>query len=378
MTRLTTTRRAVLAGLGTGITAGLTGADALARQTGTGYALVQGDACAPIRPLRGRESVRAFYDYRLPQRYVSDANGGFGGEAVPYSSVGTTALQRAQTSIAFLYRGPGGLSLVFVHGSVDDTSPGSVTFRIAGLPEGGDWIVRDDYYLDPETGEPHETNYDRWAVEGSAHRIDWTWDRDRTDGGVFGYLGDEFDVYVEPGFNEAAALFGRHYQGRLTDWEFLTITANGLTRLSLALDEPIRVVTGHCVDASGPGPTGPPPDLPTRPGRDEEEDGQGKDDDPGPDDDDGDEETGRPTEDEPDEGDGGAEEDDRGPWRDEEEGDDNWDDEDDWRPGNDEWGPGNDDWVPGEDANDDEGGDDDDEREKDEEGDDDDEGGDDD
>jgi len=243
----TPTRRTLLSAIGTGFTAGLFGSGATAtRRTQSQYRLVQGDTCVPIRPMSRQVPADAFYDYQLPQKHVSDANGASVGDTVQYASAGTTDFQRAQTSILFLYQGPNGLSLVVVHGSVQSSDAGAVTFRISGLPENGSWIVKDDLYRDPDTNDKASTNYDRWDTDGTDHRIDWTWGSSGTDGGVFRGLGDDFEVVIDPAFNGDAALYDQHYEGTVTDWELLNGSADNLERISLGKDEPIRITADSC------------------------------------------------------------------------------------------------------------------------------------
>jgi hypothetical protein len=243
----TSTRRALLSAIGTGFTAGLIGTDAMAmRGTESRYILVQGDTCVPIRPMGLQVPVTTFYDYQLPRKRISDANGASVGDTAEYASAGTISLQRAQTSLLFLYQEPQGLSLVVVHGSVRNSDAGAVTFRISGLPKDGDWIVKDDFYRNPDTGNKASTNYDRWDVDGTDHRIDWTWGSGGTDGGVFRGLGEDFEVVIDPAFNEDAALYNRHYEGRVTDWELLSGSSDDPERISLSMDEPIRITTGSC------------------------------------------------------------------------------------------------------------------------------------
>lgn len=252
--KLTPTRRTVLSTIGTGFTAGLLGTEATAtRQEESQYILVQGDTCVPVQPMRSQTPVEAFYEYQLSQEYVSDANGAVSGNTARFASAGTADLQRGQTSLLFLYQGPEGMSLVVVHGSIDGADGGAVTFRISGLPEDGRWVVKDDLYRNPDTGERAATNYDRWTVDGTDHRIDWTWGRSGTDGGVFRALNDDFEVAIDPAFNEDAALYNEHYEGTVTDWEFLSGVADDPKRISLSLDEPIRITTGSCKDSSASG-----------------------------------------------------------------------------------------------------------------------------
>lgn len=254
-----TTRRVVLSTIGAGLTAGLAGPAATAvggeeerggPAAGPAYVLIQDGACTPVRALRGDEPVESVYGYHLPEIYVSEENGATPGEP-QYASTGTTELQRPQTSIAFLYRGPEGLSLVVVHGDLEARDGGSVTFRLSGLPRSGRWLVKDDRYRHPDTGEIVPGNKDRWDVEGTEHRVDWTWGAAGTDGGAFGSLGDDFEVTIDPAFNEAAALHGEHYQGTVTDWAFVTATPDGHEHVPLQMDEPLLIRPGDCEGGTG-------------------------------------------------------------------------------------------------------------------------------
>lgn len=257
-TDTSTTRRVVLSTIGAGLTAGLAGPAATTAggeedrdgpAADPAYALLQGDSCTPVRAFRGDEPVEAVYGFHLPEMYVSEENGATVGEPT-YASTGTTELQRPQTSIAFLYRGPEGLSLVVVHGDLEARDGGSVTFRLSGLPESGRWLVKDDLYRQPDDGEVADGNHDRWDVDGAEHRVDWTWGAAGTDGGAFGYLGDDFEVAIDPAFNEAAALYGEHYEGTVTDWAFVSATSDGHEHVSLDLDEPILIRPGDCEDGT--------------------------------------------------------------------------------------------------------------------------------
>ncbi|WP_134670669.1 hypothetical protein [Halorussus marinus] len=245
--RSTVSRRALLSALGTGVLGAFAGGGAATqRRRASDYAVVQGDRCEPVAPVRGRLPVEEFYDYQLPKKYVSEENGASIGFATRYASAGTVELQREKTSLLLLYRGPKGLSLVVVHGRIESSIGGSVTFGLDGLPSGGEWAVRDDFYRNPNTGVVASTNFDRWRVDGSEHVVDWTWGKAGTDGGAFRGLGENFDVVVRPGFNEDAALEGEHYEGEITDWEFLSGSAGVSERVSLDLDRPIRIRTGTC------------------------------------------------------------------------------------------------------------------------------------
>lgn len=236
-----TTRRRVLGLLGFAVSGGGLGG-VVGRAAGTppdAFVFEQDDRCTAVVPVRGEQSAAAFYDW-------DEA-------ATTYSSVGTTELQRDDTSLLFLYESPAGVYLVVVHGRLGGSDDGgSASFRIEGLPDSGTWVVRDDYYDGP-------SNYDRWSVQGDRIGIDWTWAVGRTDGGVFGPLGDAFDLAVYPAFNADAALDGQYYHGSVADWQVLSATpAGGVERRSLDMDRPVRLRTGACRggpdDRTGSGP----------------------------------------------------------------------------------------------------------------------------
>ncbi|MFC4549994.1 MULTISPECIES: hypothetical protein [Halorussus] len=256
----TATRRAILSAVGAGLAAGATATSAGAeRPTANEYVLEQGDRCVPVRAFDGDKPVETFYGYHLPKRYAIAANGAITDlrSDAYYASVGTEAFQRPNTSIAMLYRGPEGLSLVFVHGAVGEKQTGgAVSFEFSGLSADGEWAVKDDLYLNPDTGRPASTNYDRWSTDGTSQRIDWTWGANGTDGGAFRGLGDDVDVTVDPAFNEDAALYGEHYEGDVERWQFLTGSADDPERISLAMDEPIRIRAGSCGSSGGGGSSG--------------------------------------------------------------------------------------------------------------------------
>jgi hypothetical protein len=195
-------------------------------ETRSGYVIEQGDTCYPVEPLGdGTTSVETFYNYS---------------EESDFSSAGTTALQREDTSIVFLYDGSEGLSLVFVHGAAQgDSDGGSASVTISRLPDGTEWVVEDDRY-------PDDSQFDRWSTPNGSTTVDWTWTNSRTDGGALRGFDGEFAVTVEMQFNEAAALFGEYYEGRVTAWEFLTGDASDPKRRTLSVEEPLVVRTGTC------------------------------------------------------------------------------------------------------------------------------------
>lgn len=240
-------RRSVLRGvgaLGGAVTLGTR--RAAATDDGPGYVLVQADTCIPMTPLSGDEPVEDLYDYRLPERYVSEENGASDPGTGPYySSAGTDSLQAADSSVMFLYDGPDGLSLVVVHGAVAGSGGGSATFTVSNVPEESSWVVKDDYYLNPETGKIADSNYDRWNTSGHSHEIDWTW-VGKTDGGALRGLGDDFELRIDPEFNEDAALYEEHYEGDVEDWQAVVGSQTGIKRVGLKLDEPVILRSGEC------------------------------------------------------------------------------------------------------------------------------------
>jgi hypothetical protein len=251
-------RRRILQGLGSAVglgalsgVVGATGSDSDATATGSsrsaGYSLRQGEACLPLAPLRGDESVERMYDYRVPERYASADNGATDPGSGPYfSSVGVQPLERANTSLLFLYEGPEGLSLVAVHGAVGDGSGGAARFTVSGVPSSATWAVKDDLYRDPDTGDVAGSNYDRWKTRGDRHRIDWTWGDGGTDGGALRGLGAEFHLRIDPAFNDDAPLYGEHYEGDVSDWYALVPGREGITGVSLSMDEPVVIQSGGC------------------------------------------------------------------------------------------------------------------------------------
>ena len=251
-----TSRRAVLGGLGATIS-GFGVGDLFGDPAQTGsedIVLRQGDRCLPVRPISGDQSVESFYKYYLPETYSSEENGGTStGSGSLYSSLGTMDLQQPNGSILFLYDGPNGLSLVVVHGSTADSSRGgSVSFAFEGLPAGGTWSVKDDLYRDPDTGEIESSNFDQWSSNGTSQVVDWTWAGGRTDGGAFSGLGDDFSVTIDPSFNEAAALYEKHYDGDVLSWELLVPSDNDVTRETLDMTEPVTIETGTCDGSDWP------------------------------------------------------------------------------------------------------------------------------
>ena len=202
----------------------------------TTYSVWQEGECVQLTAYSGEQSVTELYDYRAPHNDSSvNGNGG------SFSSEGTTEIQQPNESTMFLYEdGNGTLSLVIVHGANKSTSgSGSVTFNITDLPEDGEWTVKDDAYDGPRS-------YDNWTHTDEYHRIDWTWDERRTDGGAYSGLGDEFKFVIDPAFNEEAALYGEQFNGTLDGWAVISGTGSDLERTQLDGTDPVGIASMPC------------------------------------------------------------------------------------------------------------------------------------
>lgn len=193
------------------------------------YAVVQGDRCFTVEPLGdGSQSVEEFYDYRTPNTSPSSYS---------YSSFGTTHLQKDDTSSLFLYEGSDGVSLVLLHDQYNGSSSGgAVTMQFGGLPADGEWVVEDDSY---------DGRDDEFSHRGTSSRITWVYTDGRNDGAAFrGGLEDNFDITIDPAFNDAADF--RVYEGQITDWQVLSATEGGHEQTSLDMSEPIEIQSGGC------------------------------------------------------------------------------------------------------------------------------------
>lgn len=189
------------------------------------FVVRQGGQCAPIAPLSFQnQPVEAFYGY-VPDPDAENAQ----------QSNFPVPLEAVQTSRLFLYRGPNGLSLVFVHGGDDDPG-GAATFEIGGVPGGASWLVQDDGATD------------QFAVGGGTASADWAWGAmGRNDGGVLGYLGSDFAIRIDPRFNEQAEL--GPFDGPeavVQQWQVLSGNATSPDVIGLALDQPVEIATGSC------------------------------------------------------------------------------------------------------------------------------------
>lgn len=210
-----------MAALGTGIGAG---------QADT-YVIEQAGDCTELTPLSsGDQSVEAFYGY------TTDATT----SAVPYSANTPVGIEYVNddASSLFLYQGPEELALVLLHDGANGTGGGAATLEFVGLPESGEWVVKDD----PENESVEQWN--RTTPDGRA--VDWGWRGAYTDGGAFaGGLNDEFEIRIDPAFNEDAEI-APVTPGNVTTWRAFSQEDGSIQAVELDLDEPVTVRTGTC------------------------------------------------------------------------------------------------------------------------------------
>ncbi|MDL5360626.1 CARDB domain-containing protein [Halalkalicoccus sp. NIPERK01] len=202
----------------------------VAAQQGS-YVVEQGAQCEVITPLSGGQTAAELYDYRSHASHDAD---------YAYSSHGTTDLQRNDVSSIFLYEGPDGLSLVIVHDRLGGgTDGGAAEFEIVGLPAGGEWTVEDDDYS--------ENIDDVWNHGDVWSEVAWLWGPDRTDGGVYTGLGDDFEVTIDPAFNAQQSTF--QPEGRVAEMHVLSGNADRPDRVAMgSLDQPLVIRSGTCGD----------------------------------------------------------------------------------------------------------------------------------
>ena len=210
------------------------------------FTATQGDTTVELEPIEGDETVQEFYDFRLPDNYDNEAtrnatNGAFFGSGPYYGSAGTEDLQQGDASLMFLYEGPEGLSFVVVHEGVGSNDGGSATFEITDLNGNGEWVVKDDLYLDDD-GTIASSNYDRWNTSSNPQTIDWTWGGGGSDGGAFQPLAEDFEFTIDPAFNEEAGLYDDNfYDGEVDEWQVLSGERDNPDRTTLDMDEEVTV-----------------------------------------------------------------------------------------------------------------------------------------
>lgn len=189
--------------IGSGVSMAGTGAISVtaSSETPRQFVVEQGEMTYEIEPLRTGETVEEFYSYQ------SDGH--------PHSHMGTN-IDKSDSSELFLWDGPNGLSLVAQHDRRYDTGGGDVTFAFSGLPDDGEWAVRDD--------NPGNDVYT------SNTEVEWHWGSDHTDGAAYRGLDGEFEVTIEPSF----------YSG-INQWRLLSGDAASPDVEQLDMNQPVTI-----------------------------------------------------------------------------------------------------------------------------------------
>lgn len=145
---------------------------------GQGYfEITQGATKVAVVPFVGTQTAQDFYNYDSGQ------------------SRSQNQLAEANTAVLFLYREPTGqLFLFFILGKAEAGTGGNARFTIKNIPIGADFVVKDDSFYFPLLPELNDT----YNLTNGEYQVMWTWTDGRTDGGVLGPLGDEFNLTVVP------------------------------------------------------------------------------------------------------------------------------------------------------------------------------------
>lgn len=174
------------------------------------YKLTQQSEVIDVEPLSTGETIEDFY--------------GWGRYNHPHSHT-STGIERTDVSGLFLWDGPEGISLVFLHDRRDDSGGGRITFEFDGLPDDGEWAVRDD---DPG----NDTYY------GNS-KVDWYWGGAHTDGGAYRGVADS-QVTITP-----------HFYSGIQRWQLLSGDAENPERHDLEMGEPVTITPQLETNASG-------------------------------------------------------------------------------------------------------------------------------
>lgn len=213
-------------------TVGLVPASQPAAAQADSYVVEQGEQCEVIDSLSGEETAAELYDYRSHNTHDSE---------YAYSSHGTPQLQENDVSSIFLYEGPDGLSLVLIHDRLDGgTGGGAAEVGIIGFPAESEWTVKDD-----DIGYDDIWNHgDVWSD------IAWFWETDRTDGGAVTGLGEEFEVTIDPAFNEQQSTYDlAEVDGSVEEIHVLSGDLDQPDRIPMeSLEEPLVIRSGTCED----------------------------------------------------------------------------------------------------------------------------------
>jgi hypothetical protein len=170
-----------------------------------------GAAPRSVIPLQGVAEVEAFYGHP-------------GG-----ASRSNTGLEQSDTSLLFLYEDPQGrVSLVMIH-DANDGSGGAAVFDLAGIPEGTEFVVKDD-----ESDGPYAI-----TLPGGTASVSWRWSDINTDGGALsGSLEQRaWTITITPQFPSSGGLS----PGQITAWKFLTGSLDDPIEIVLDMTKPIVI-----------------------------------------------------------------------------------------------------------------------------------------
>lgn len=217
-----------ITGLSTGASAGRRPSqfESTARQPSESadeFVLEQDETCVSVTPLRFQEqTIQEFYGVEQPQ---------YAGFHRPEASSTATGLERAQTSRLFLYDGPDGLGYGILHGAADGPG-GAASFAIRHSPRSGKLYVQDD----PDDSFRCRPNCS----------LNWAWGADdASDGAVYQPLASEFEVEIDPAFNEHAVREAPT-GGAVERWQVLSGDVRNPDVTDLALDQPVTLRSGSC------------------------------------------------------------------------------------------------------------------------------------
>ncbi|MCS7240092.1 MAG: PKD domain-containing protein [Candidatus Bipolaricaulota bacterium] len=141
------------------------------------FEVSQGTTKVAVTPFSGTKTAQEFYDYDSGQ------------------SRSRNQLAEPNTAVLFLYREPAGqLYLFFILGKAEAGTAGNARFTIKNIPIGADFTLKDDAFYFPLFAELSDT----YTPTNGDYVVYWVWGDARTDGGVFGPLGEEFALTIVP------------------------------------------------------------------------------------------------------------------------------------------------------------------------------------
>ena len=171
------------------------------------YVVQQGYLRWEVMPLsQDGETVAEFYNYR-----ASSAN-------PPVDLTGDPAASRL-----FVYDGPVGSSLVFLHGSPRADHGGTAFLKFSGLSRSkGEWAVRDD-----PMGS--DDDFEKW--EGGNAKVKWEWGAGETDGGAYWGVGDgSSTIKVTP-----------KTLSNVAAWRFVSSDGDATSSFDLSTEKPVKI-----------------------------------------------------------------------------------------------------------------------------------------